>query len=588
MDAPRDPRTTVHRRTVSVPIFANSEVGLNINTPDNSRFEQKLTPPIVIPLDAKNPRMHLEQASLPYSMQNVRTGVNDSFQLSVNTGAFRYTYDQAASLASASMPADLTMFIAPQFQGAISYDGVLTIVTVPMSSLTVGMTVAQVVAVINTAVTTAIPAAVGGLINTGEGVGGLAILKRTASTYTDMPSSAFDVTRAEVYAADANSALGALNVQAHLHAGLAWGSTTYLYATHSDHKKYPYLQGTQGGSVQYSLSLEVLVNTTSEGFIGVNGDHTRAFEFWSPFTPFEAIAVSPGLYTMTDTMDEAKRAEAHHTTTDVALAIKNAVETGADAAGFTSRYHMKHTLLPEVRTVHSHDHDTLDVLTAVHQAALATAAGTLTTAVTKDAAAALLKAADDSGTVVIKVHEAQVLAAAALERAERAHSAYPLHVEPDLSISRVRMRVHNGVVVRVAGTQSLVGKLLGFATGDYEGNAAGTVAAAPVHTASSTAGVDDGTRALNVHVNICTGGYGADGRAGNSCIGSFPITHAPGTMISYAPTADPFRSRAPVAGSHVDHLVWELRDENGGLVRMQDEHWQALGVLSWDENERMS
>jgi hypothetical protein len=100
--------------------------------------------------------------------------------------------------------------------------------------------------------------------------------------------------------------------------------------------------------------------------------------------------------------------------------------------------------------------------------------------------------------------------------------------------------------------------------------------------------MDRGNRALFVHCSLCTGGYGANGKGGSTCIGSFPINHAPGSVITYAPSADPFKSRAPVAGALVDHIRWQIRGDDTLLVDLQGEHWQCLGVLTWEEDEKLA
>jgi hypothetical protein len=69
-----------------------------------------------------------------------------------------------------------------------------------------------------------------------------------------------------------------------------------------------------------------------------------------------------------------------------------------------------------------------------------------------------------------------------------------------------------------------------------------------------------------VHASICTGSYGPDGKGGSSCIGSFPIDVAPGQVISYAPTSEPYAARAPLAGALVDRIRWELRGDDAALA----------------------
>ena len=79
---------TTHRKRVSVPIFSSSEHSTNLTSDgSNSIFEQHLEPSIAVPLAAKHPTMHLDQASVDYSITNVRAGVNDSVKLHLRHGA---------------------------------------------------------------------------------------------------------------------------------------------------------------------------------------------------------------------------------------------------------------------------------------------------------------------------------------------------------------------------------------------------------------------------------------------------------------------------------------------------------------------
>ena len=511
-----DPRTTAHRTERHVPVFCSSKEGLNVNDPMNSQFEQRLQPGIAVPLTAKNPRMHLEQCSLPYTMTNVRAGINDSFDVSVNSGIIGYNPDLASMYSPAHVPAVILATAQQSYGGFVGVDDVF--VEVPFATLAAtDGSVAEITAAIN-----AITFATVGLtaflldhtstthgisffhVDDGEGgsteVGGPALKAETRETWLSASGTFGNVSAStRLCSAPHHGGTG----RGHYANGLVIGTPMI---TTIDNVPYPFVSHES----KYYLSLAFLTGNNS----GVIASPFRAVDFWSPFTAFQSIKVPKGLYSMTDSMDESKRASGHHTTTDVALAIKAAMATSVPGSVVrTSQYYF--TLLTSFST-----------------------------------------------------------------------DSYPVHIEPDLSINRVKMKLHNGIVINASTSSSIIGKLLGF-TGIHEGAIDAGPAAGSI-TATSVAGIDDGTRALYVHCSIATGGYSTNGQQGSSCIGSFPITHAPGSVISYAPSADPFRSQCPVAGALVDHLVWSLRDENGALVDLQGEDWQALGVLAWDEDETLA
>ena len=80
---------TTRRKRVSIPIFCSSEHGTNLTSDgSNSIFEQHLEPPIAVPLTAKHPTMHLDQASVDYSITNVRAGVNDQVKMHLRNEHF--------------------------------------------------------------------------------------------------------------------------------------------------------------------------------------------------------------------------------------------------------------------------------------------------------------------------------------------------------------------------------------------------------------------------------------------------------------------------------------------------------------------
>ena len=513
-----DPRTTAHRTERHVPVFCSSKEGLNVNDPMNSQFEQRLQPGIAVPLTAKNPRMHLEQCSLPYTMTNVRAGINDSFDVSVNSGIIGYNPDLVSMYSPAHVPAVILATAQQSYGGFVGVDGTDVFVEVPFATLAAtDGSVAEITAAIN-----AITFATVGLtaflldhtstthgisffhVNDGVGgnteVGGPALKAETRETWLSA-SGTFGNVGASTRLCSAPHHGG--SGRGHYANGLV---ISHPMITTIDTIQYPFVSHES----KYYLSLVYLTGNTD----GVIASPFRTVDFWSPYTAFQSIKVPKGLYSMTDSMDESKRASGHHTTTDVALALKAAMATSVPGSVVrTSQYYF--TLLTSFST-----------------------------------------------------------------------DSYPVHIEPDLSINRVKMKLHNGIVFNASTSSSIIGKLLGF-TGIHEGAIDAGPAAGSI-TATSVAGIDDGTRALYVHCSIATGGYSTNGQQGSSCIGSFPITHAPGSVISYAPAADPFRSQCPVAGALVDHLVWSLRDENGALVDLQGEDWQALGVLAWDEDETLA
>ena len=513
-----DPRTTAHRTERHVPVFCSSKEGLNVNDPMNSQFEQRLQPGIAVPLTAKNPRMHLEQCSLPYTMTNVRAGINDSFDVSVNSGIIGYNPDLVSMYSPAHVPAVILATAQQSYGGFVGVDGTDVFVEVPFATLAAtDGSVAEITAAIN-----AITFATVGLtaflldhtstthgisffhVNDGVGgnteVGGPALKAETRETWLSA-SGTFGNVGASTRLCSAPHHGG--SGRGHYANGLV---ISHPMITTIEAIQYPFVSHES----KYYLSLVYLTGNTD----GVIASPFRTVDFWSPYTAFQSIKVPKGLYSMTDSMDESKRASGHHTTTDVALALKAAMATSVPGSVVrTSQYYF--TLLTSFST-----------------------------------------------------------------------DSYPVHIEPDLSINRVKMKLHNGIVFNASTSSSIIGKLLGF-TGIHEGAIDAGPAAGSI-TATSVAGIDDGTRALYVHCSIATGGYSTNGQQGSSCIGSFPITHAPGSVISYAPAADPFRSQCPVAGALVDHLVWSLRDENGALVDLQGEDWQALGVLAWDEDETLA
>ena len=513
-----DPRTTAHRTRVNIPIFASSEYGVNPNAPKNSEFEQRLQPAIRVPLNAKNPRMHLEQCSLPYSMANVHTGADDSFDMSVNAGSIGYNPDLASMYSPAHVPAVILATAQQSYGGFVGVDGVDVFVEVPFATLAAtDGSVAAITAAINT-ITFATVGLTAFLLDhtstthgisffhVNDGVGG--------STEVDGPALKAETRETWLSASGTFGNVGASTrlCSAPHHGGSGRGHyanglvISHPMITTIEAIQYPFVSHES----KYYLSLVYLTGNTD----GVIASPFRTVDFWSPYTAFQSIKVPKGLYSMTDSMDESKRASGHHTTTDVALALKAAMATSVPGSVVrTSQYYF--TLLTSFST-----------------------------------------------------------------------DSYPVHIEPDLSINRVKMKLHNGIVFNASTSSSIIGKLLGF-TGIHEGAIDAGPAAGSI-TATSVAGIDDGTRALYVHCSIATGGYSTNGQQGSSCIGSFPITHAPGSVISYAPAADPFRSQCPVAGALVDHLVWSLRDENGALVDLQGEDWQALGVLAWDEDETLA
>ena len=513
-----DPRTTAHRTERHVPVFCSSKEGLNVNDPMNSQFEQRLQPGIAVPLTAKNPRMHLEQCSLPYTMTNVRAGINDSFDVSVNSGIIGYNPDLVSMYSPAHVPAVILATAQQSYGGFVGVDGTDVFVEVPFATLAAtDGSVAEITAAIN-AITFATVGLTAFLLDhtstthgisffhVNDGVGG--------STEVDGPALKAETRETWLSASGTFGNVGASTrlCSAPHHGGSGRGHyanglvISHPMITTIDAIQYPFVSH---GS-KYYLSLVYLTGNTD----GVIASPFRTVDFWSPYTTFEKITIPNGLYSMTDSMDETKRATGHHTTTDVALAIKTAVSTGVPlAAARTSKWHFTQL------TSYSAD-------------------------------------------------------------------SYPVHLEPDLSINRVKMKVHNGVVVNAGASTSVVGKLLGF-TGFLEGAIDAGPAAASV-TAANPAQMDRGNRALFVHCSLCTGGYGANGKGGSTCIGSFPINHAPGSVITYAPSAEPFKSRAPLAGALVDHIRWQLRGDDTLLADLQGEHWQCLGVLTWDEDEKLA
>ena len=532
-----DPRTTTHRTRVQIPIFASSEYGSNTNTPKNSEFEQRLQPAIRVPLNAKNPRMHLEQCSLPYSMANVHTGADDSFDMSVNAGSIGYNPDLASMYSPAHVPAVILATAEQSYGGYIwnASDSSEHFVEIPFATLaaTDGSVAAMITAINTVTQNDSTLTAdlmdgerfyIGNIPSDAGLVSSAHLQAQTYSTWHDK-SGYYGSTGAD----DAHfltrlhsTPYHTTNGYGHFANGLAFSTEPsgahHLGGAHDpsaprthtvtlDAVAYPFV--THGGKCY--LSLHALLKNDATW---ASRYPWRAVDFWSPFTTFEKIAIPNGLYSMTDSMDETKRAAGHHTTTDVALAIKTAVSTGVPlAAARTSKWHFTQL------TSYSAD-------------------------------------------------------------------SYPVHLEPDLSINRVKMKVHNGVVVNAGASTSVVGKLLGF-TGFLEGAIDAGPAAASV-TAANPAQMDRGNRALFVHCSLCTGGYGANGKGGSTCIGSFPINHAPGSVITYAPSADPFKSRAPVAGALVDHIRWQIRGDDTLLVDLQGEHWQCLGVLTWEEDEKLA
>ena len=68
----------------TIPLILSSEFGQNLSS-DYSSFSQQFSPPISIPRDTA-PRIRLYQASIPYVMPNVTTGVNDSLTVERKTG----------------------------------------------------------------------------------------------------------------------------------------------------------------------------------------------------------------------------------------------------------------------------------------------------------------------------------------------------------------------------------------------------------------------------------------------------------------------------------------------------------------------
>ena len=139
----------------------------------------------------------------------------------------------------------------------------------------------------------------------------------------------------------------------------------------------------------------------------------------------------------------------------------------------------------------------------------------------------------------------QSFSTAFMRHASLAADAYPIHFLPDLRTSRIQMTPHLSVHVDVESNTSVFKELLGF----NNGHCSSTSIAETTYTAQNHAIIDRGNRALAVHCDICTGGYSASGKAGSSCIGSFPITVSPGMVQTYAPSAEPFKSHAPVGGA---------------------------------------
>ena len=224
-----------------------------------------------------------------------------------------------------------------------------------------------------------------------------------------------------------------------------------------------------------------------------------------------------------------------------------------------------------------------DVRRRIHENAAAAAAASLAINASDGKIRSTI-AAGGGHTNLLLAHKNDAAERLKLRQANLIHSSYPVRFVANASRNRVQMLVKNGLVVRAsADTHDVLTGLLGFAAGDYAGNAASSTSNAALVLASDVAQLDKGNRAMFVHASICTGSYGPDGKGGSSCIGSFPIDVAPGQVISYAPTSEPYAARAPLAGALVDRIRWELRGDDAALANLQGEDWQCLGVLSWDE-----
>ena len=114
---------TMHRKRISIPIFCSSEHGTNLTSDgSNSIFEQHLEPSIAVPLAAKHPTMHLDQASVDYSITNVRAGVNDSVKLHLRNGVFETALSSSTKV-NASIHRGLLHIASDAHYLTIAYNG---------------------------------------------------------------------------------------------------------------------------------------------------------------------------------------------------------------------------------------------------------------------------------------------------------------------------------------------------------------------------------------------------------------------------------------------------------------------------------
>ena len=548
--------TTQHRKHVSVPIFTSSENANNRSLPadgSNSRFEQVLTPALHVPLHAKNVRMHLEQASVPYSLCNVRTGVNDAVNLSIrslhvtsyaDSDATRFhiptgsTYVDDTTTVVSVTSCDQT--IASLGDWVTNIHGEEHFLTIPVTDVTVDMTIGDFIVVVNDAYATQAASAAAETFVTGVTVHAAQGHSTNYQINADAPEIDVDTISPTSFTfAVGKAALHDSATQSFVKKNTEY-TILHPNSSHAPGYHLPFLRqgGTFYASLQWLLdgfhilrevdaTVDIgnlafthgsspylnLTNTTWGGnlLLGVGYD-ARFSSTWKLFSGNSEYTLSQGLYTVTDSLDPVKDSldSIHNRSTDLALRIARLVEE--------------------------------DQLSSSPSKPFTTAFMSLSTL---------------------------------------ASDSYPVHFEPNISISRVILKPHFSVHVDATGTASVFSKLLGFES-DHFTSTDGTE---NTFTAKHKADIDRGTRELAVHCSLATSGYSANGRTGSSCIGAFPVDKSPGQIVTYAPQSDVFKSKCMVEGATIERIVWELKSDDK-LVHLQGEHWTALGILSWYENEK--
>ena len=105
----------------------------------------------------------------------------------------------------------------------------------------------------------------------------------------------------------------------------------------------------------------------------------------------------------------------------------------------------------------------------------------------------------------------------------------------------------------------------------------------PTHVATGAAAIDKVTELAVALPGVTHGAYNTAGDASTAVIARFPVTGAPGDLITFAPDVPLYSDVSHLLGTAVSTMEVQLCDQHGGeLESLQDEHFSIVLCIQVD------